>query len=116
MTNKALARIMLRVDKALVKAIHAALSEIEKEARKAIEASPATFKGFCITKGYASFHVVNQGSADEFIALSELSKHGLTSPHSELIATLVNEYNWLLRLANNPIKIERSNSGELIKI
>lgn len=116
MTSKALARIMLRVDKALVKAIQAALSEIEKEARKAIEASPTTYQGFCIANGRASFHVVSQDSADIHITPSDLPSYGLTSPHIEVIATLIDEYKWLLRLANNPLKLERSNTGELIKI
>lgn len=116
MTNKALARIMLRVDKALLKAVQAALSEIEKEARKALEASPATLKGFCIAGDSASFHVVSQGSGGEHIPPGDLSKHGLVSPHAEVVAKLLYEYEWLLRLIKVPIQIKRSTTGELIKI
>lgn len=121
--SKALARIMGRLDKALAKAMQIALTEIEKEARKAIEASPDTVKSFCMTAGRASFHVVWLESwegapmpRDEHINPDEFGKYGHINPHAENIAKLLDEYNCMLRLTGYPMKLVRDDDGELIKL
>lgn len=123
MTSKAFARIMARIDKGLVKAVGIALTEIEKEARKAIEASPATVQSFCMAMGRASFRVVwsedwdgEPMPRDEHIYPGEFGKHGLSNPHAENIAKLLDEYNGLLRLTGYPMLIQRDEAGQLIKL
>ena len=121
--NKTLARTMGRIDKALAKAMQIILTEIEKEARKAIEANPDKVKSFCMATGNVSFHVVWLESCeggpvprDEHVKPSEFEKYGLISTHAGSIAKLLDEYNRMLRLTGFPMKIERDHTGELIKI
>lgn len=123
MINKAFSRIMARIDKGLAKAITIALAEIEKEARKAIEANPDKVKGFCMAMGTASFHVVWQEDwdgepmpRDENIDPSDFAAYGHNCPHVDNIAKLLDEYNGMLRLTGYPMKLERSNTGDLIKL
>lgn len=123
MTSKAFARTMGRLDKALAKAMGIALTEIEKEARKAIEVSPDTVKSFCMAMGGASFHVVwlenwegEPVPRDEHIYPCDFKKYGHVNPHAENIALLLDEYNCMLRLTGYPMKIVRDNDGELIKL
>lgn len=123
MANKAFERIMLRIDKALVKAVIAGLSEIEKEARKAIKANPDQVKGFCMAMGSASFKVVWTENWDgepmpreENLHPSELSKSGINCQHADNIAKLLDEYNGMLRFTGYPMKLDRDDTGEIIKL
>lgn len=114
----------MRVDKALAKAFQIALTEIEKEARKAIEASPEKVKSFCMANGGASFHVVwladwdgEQMPMDENLNPSEFAQHGHVNPHAGNLARILDEYNGMLRITDYPMMIKRDPvSGELIKL
>lgn len=114
----------MRVDKALAKAFQIALTEIEKEARKAIEASPERVKSFCMVNGGASFHVVwladwdgEKMPMDENLTPSEFAQHGHINPHVDNIARILGEYNGMLRIAAYPMMITRDSiTGELIKL
>lgn len=123
MTSKALARIMGRVDKALAKAMQIALTEIEKEARKAIEASPDTIKSFCMAMGSCFFHVVwledwdgEPMPREENIYPGEFKQYGHINAHADAIAKLLDEYDCMLRLTGYPLKIVRDDKGELTKL
>lgn len=123
MTNRSFARIMARIDKALAKATQNALEEIEKEARKAIDASPEKVKSFCMAMGTASFNVVwvedwdgEPMPRDEDIHPSEFPKYGHTNAHALNIAKLLDEYNGMLRLTGYPMMIRRDNAGNLIML
>lgn len=123
MTNKAFERIMLRIDKALVKAVIAGLSEIEKEARKAIKANPDHVLGYTMAMGSASFKVKWSEDWDgepmpreENLHPSELSQCGINCQHADNIAKLLDEYNGMLRFTGYPLKLERDPTGKLIKL
>lgn len=116
MTSKAIARIMLRVDKALVRAVQAALSEIEKEARKALKVSPDTFKSFRMIGGNAAFHVVSQECGDEHLTPGDVARRGHDNPHAFVIAKLLDEYDGMFKLTRYPMLLKRDNAGQIIML
>lgn len=123
MMSKALARTMSRIDNALVKAMQIALVEIEREARRAIDASPAKIKAFVMARGRAAFTVElpdiqggEGGLRSEDIAPGDLPGIGHNCKHAANIDRLLSEYNKILYLTGYPLKLERDGTGDIIKL
>lgn len=121
MTTRSIARMMERIDKSLSRAFKAVVTEIEKEAKAAIKASPETVKSFCMAMGTAHFKVVwcedwdgEPVPRDENIDPGEFAQYGHKNPHADNIAKLLDEYNSMLRITGWPMLIQRDQvSGKL---
>lgn len=113
MTPK-LKRTIERTDKALSKALSVVLTEIEREAKAAIKASPGTVQSFCITSGKALFNLTGGRS----LAPDEFAREGHKNNHADNIAGMLHAYNGLFLITKlNPMLIKRdAATGEFIKL
>lgn len=113
MTPK-LQRIIDRTDKALIKALTIAITEIEREAKAAIKASPGTVQSFCIASGKALFNLTGGLS----LAPDEFAQQGHNNNHAENIAGILHAYNGLFLITKlYPMLIQRdAATGEFVKL
>lgn len=113
MTPK-LKRIIERTDKALTKALSIVITEIEREAKAAIKASPGTVQSFCISSGQALFNLAGGLS----LAPDEFARQGHKNNHADNIAGMLHAYNGLFLITKlHPMLIKQdAATGEFVKL